>query len=88
MKNVESVWDQIESDPVEAIRMKLKSHLMIEIRSWIESQEYTHQQAADVMDVQRSRVSDLMRGKIERFSIDMLVCMAARAELEPITIAT
>jgi len=34
-----------------------------------------------------SRVSDLMRGKIERFSIDMLVCMAARAGLEPITIA-
>ncbi|MEO8467613.1 MAG: XRE family transcriptional regulator [Gammaproteobacteria bacterium] len=36
-----------------------------------------------MMGVTQARVSDLKRGKIARFSMDLLVRLAARAGLEP-----
>jgi predicted XRE-type DNA-binding protein len=36
-----------------------------------------------VLGVTQARVSDLKRGKIDRFSMDLLVRLAARAGLKP-----
>jgi len=38
----------------------------------------TQKQAAELFDVSQPRVSYLMRGKIGRFTIDMLITMLAR----------
>jgi predicted XRE-type DNA-binding protein len=43
----------------------------------------TQAAAAKVLGVTQARVSDLKRGKINRFSMDMLVRLAARAGLKP-----
>jgi predicted XRE-type DNA-binding protein len=43
----------------------------------------TQAAAAKVLGVTQARVSDLKRGKIERFSMDLLVRLAARAGLKP-----
>jgi predicted XRE-type DNA-binding protein len=40
-------------------------------------------EAAEVLGVTQARVSDLKRGKIDRFSTDLLVRLAARAGLKP-----
>ncbi|MBI1339943.1 helix-turn-helix domain-containing protein [bacterium] len=80
-KRFASVWDAIEDSPVEAENMKLRSRLMIAVRDHIERQGLSQAQAAKLFGVTQPRISDLVRGKIELFSIDMLVNMASAAGL-------
>ena len=75
----ESVWDAIEDTPVEAENMKLRSSLMIAIRDHLERNEVTQAEVAKRLGVTQPRVSDLMRGKINLFSLDALVNMATAA---------
>jgi predicted XRE-type DNA-binding protein len=49
----------------------------------LEKNEWTQQQAASELQISQSRVSDLVRGKWEKFSLDMLLILAARAGLQP-----
>jgi len=73
-----SVWDALETDPAERESMKIKSRLMMDIESCIKKQGMTQKQSAKKMGVTQPRISDLVRGKINRFTIDMLVNMLAR----------
>jgi predicted XRE-type DNA-binding protein len=70
-----NVWDAIIDDPAERESCKLKSILMMEIERHIKNEGMTQQQAADKMGITQPRVSDLVCGKIDRFTIDMLVNM-------------
>lgn len=72
-----SVWDAIVDSPVERESLKLKSLLMMNIERYIHEQGMTQQQAADKMGVTQPRISDLVRGKMDKFTIDMLVNMLA-----------
>jgi predicted XRE-type DNA-binding protein len=47
----------------------------------IEKRNWTQVEAAQVLGISQSRVSDLMRGKWDKFSLDMLVTLATRAGL-------
>ncbi len=69
--------------PEQAALMQLRADLMEALRKVIEDRGWTQQQAAAELDVTQSRVSDLMRGKWDKFSIDMLVSLAIRAGLQP-----
>ena len=82
-----SVFDELELDPGKAEQLKLKAALFDVIIAYIEKNNLTQQQAADIMGVQRSRVGDVCRGKITGFTIDALVAMAARAGLHPLQVA-
>lgn len=77
----ENVWDAIEDDPVIAENLKLRSLLMIELEQHIKRQKWTQAEAAKRLGVTQPRVSNLMRGKIKAFSLDLLVKMAASAGL-------
>ncbi|MFC4525107.1 XRE family transcriptional regulator [Dyella halodurans] len=57
---------------------KMRSELMIAIEKMIADQHLSQTEAAQVLKVSQSRVSDLRRGKVEKFSLDMLVTFAAR----------
>ncbi len=63
----------------EAENLKLRADLMIEITRLIQSRELTQARAAALLGVAQPRISDLMRGKIERFSVDTLVAMLGHA---------
>jgi len=76
-----SVWDAIEDTPEEAENMKLRSTLMIAIKSHINETGMSQAEAAKLLGVTQPRVSDLMRGKINLFSLDGLVNMATAAGL-------
>jgi predicted XRE-type DNA-binding protein len=76
-----SVWDAIESDPGQAENMKLRSRLMMALRDHISQEGLSQAAAAKVFGVTQPRVSDLMRGKIDLFSLDTLVNMLAAAGL-------
>jgi predicted XRE-type DNA-binding protein len=77
----ESVWDAIEDTPGEAENMKARSALMIAISEHIKHLGLTQADAAKRLGVTQPRVSDLVRGKIDLFSLDMLVNMLAAAGL-------
>ena len=77
----DSVWDAIESTPGEAENMKLRSELMIALKSHIEAKGWTQTEAAKRMGVTQPRVSDLMRGKVQVFALDALVNAASAAGL-------
>ena len=76
-----SVWDAIEDTPEEAENMKLRSGLMMGLKGHIARVGLNQSQAAKLFGVTQPRVSDLMRGKINLFSLDALVNMAAAAGL-------
>ena len=76
-----SVWDAIEDPPEEAANMKIRSQLMLQLKSHITKSGMNQGDAAKLFDITQPRVSDLMRGKINLFGIDALVNMAAKAGL-------
>lgn len=80
-KRFASVWDAIEDTPAQAENMKLRSALMMALSDHIEREGLSQSQAAKLFGVTQPRVSDLMRGKIELFSLDTLVNMLAAAGL-------
>ncbi|MCR6646480.1 MAG: XRE family transcriptional regulator [Terricaulis sp.] len=78
-KRYASVWDAIEENPAEAENMKLRARLMTAVRDYIAREGLSQAQAAKLFGVTQPRISDLVRGKIDLFSIDMLINMLATA---------
>lgn len=76
-----SIWDAIEDTPEQAENMKIRSALMRSIEARIRAEGLSQQKAAERFGVTQPRVSDLMCGKIEKFTIDTLVNMAVAAGL-------
>ena len=76
-----SVWDAIEDTPAQAENMKLRSTLMMALKDHIARESLSQAQAARLLGVTQPRVSDLMRGKVDLFSLDTLVNMLASAGL-------
>ena len=74
-----NVFEDIGFSPEEAENLKIRAVLMVSIRQIIEDAGITQAQAAEAFGVTQPRVSDLVRGKIELFSIDTLVNMLAAA---------
>jgi predicted XRE-type DNA-binding protein len=75
----ESVWDAIEDDLGEREKMKMLSTLMMLLEAHIRAQGWTQAKAAKQLGVTQPRVSDLLRGKINLFSIDSVVGMLGLA---------
>ena len=63
----------------EAENLKIRTNLMIRLSKLIETRRLTQAQAASLFEVTQPRISDLVRGKIDRFSIDTLVAMLSHA---------
>jgi predicted XRE-type DNA-binding protein len=63
----------------ESDNLKIRSDLMIRLSELIKGRGLTQTQAAALFGVTQPRVSDLVRGKIDRFSIDTLVAMLGHA---------
>ena len=55
---------------------------MLDLRRYVESRGWTQREAAKFFGETQPRISNLMSGDIERFSIDKLIKMLARAGLE------
>lgn len=76
-----NVWDAIEPTPEMAETMKLRSALMTALDEHIARQGWSQAEAAKHLGVTQPRISDLARGKINQFTLDMLVKLASRAGL-------
>jgi predicted XRE-type DNA-binding protein len=74
-----NVFVDLGFSPEEATILAMRSQLMGELRIKIRDMEWTQAEAAKVLGISQSRVSDLIRGKFEKFSLDMLITLATRA---------
>ena len=62
----------------ESTLLAMRAELMTRLRDTIKQRGWTQQEAAEKLGIGQSRVSDLMRGKWERFSLDMLITLITR----------
>lgn len=74
-----NVFSDLGFSPEEATLLAMRAELLATVRNTITEQGWTQIQTAEHLRIGQSRVSDLMRGKREKFSLDMLVTLAMRA---------
>lgn len=81
-----SIWDAIEDTPEQAESMKLRSRLLLAVQDRVAASGLAQAQTAKMLGVTQPRVSDLMRGRIDLFSVealvDMLVHLGMRVEVK------
>ena len=76
-----SVFNDLGFNEAEAENLKIRAALMHAIEKYIEDNKLTQATAAKLMGVYQPRMSDLLQGKIDKFTIDMLVNMLAKAHV-------
>jgi len=74
-----NVFIDLGYSPEEAAILQMRADLMVKIRKFIQAKKLTQANAAKILCVSQSRISDLIKGKWERFSLEMLITLATRA---------
>jgi predicted XRE-type DNA-binding protein len=74
-----NVFIDLGFPPDEAAILQMRADLMADLRKFIKAKRLTQAKAAEMLGVSQSRVSDLIRGKWERFSLEMLIILATKA---------
>jgi predicted XRE-type DNA-binding protein len=74
-----NVFIDLGYSPDEAAILQMRADLMADLRKFIEAKRLTQAKAAEMLGVSQSRVSNLIRGKWEKFSLEMLITLATRA---------
>lgn len=81
-KGYANVWDALLDSPEEAINMQLRSKLMMECTDVVQSWSVSQKEAAKRLSITQPRLNDLLNGKIQKFSIDALVNLLAKADMD------
>lgn len=74
-----NVWDALEDDPEVAANLSMRADVLIALQQCVASWKVTQTQAARRLDITQPRLNDLLRGRIDKFSLDALVNLAHRA---------
>ena len=74
-----NVFLDIGFSKAEAENLKLRAELMMRIEDFYRKSKMTQGAAARALGVGQPRLNDLLRGKIDKFSLDALVNMLGRA---------
>jgi predicted XRE-type DNA-binding protein len=74
-----NVFVDLGYPPEEAAILQMRSDLMADLRKFIKTKKLTQNDAANILGVSQSRVSDLITGKWEKFSLEMLITLATKA---------
>jgi predicted XRE-type DNA-binding protein len=77
-----NVWDALEDSPAAAANMTMRSDLLIALRRRIEAWKVTQAEAARRLDITQPRLNDLLRGRIDKFSLDALINLAKPAGIQ------
>ncbi len=72
-ESFKSVWDALEDDPLVARAKERRANLMFLIQDKIEKGKWSQPEVAKMLGISQPRVSDLVRGKLSKFSLEMLL---------------
>lgn len=81
-ERVTSVWDVLVDSPEEAENLRVRSQLMRAIKQVVNDWSISQKEAAQRLHITQPRLNDLLKGKIDKFSLDALVNMLASANLK------
>lgn len=76
----QNVFALFEEDPVVAELKNIKSKLLILIIQKVRTQELSQSQVSEIAGITQPRVSNLMKGYLHKFSIDMLISVALKLD--------
>ncbi|MFM5785171.1 helix-turn-helix domain-containing protein [Aeromonas caviae] len=68
----------LTGDPVELSILTFKARMMMVLTQLIRERKLSQSEAAEMLNVTQPRISNLMNGKISKFSVDMLMEMLGR----------
>ena len=68
--------------PHQASVMLLRAQLAEALCAWMDREHLTQAQAAKRLGVSQPRLSEIVRGKVELLSLDYLVALCAKANLD------
>ena len=74
-----NVFADLDFPPEEASNLLMRARLMMALTDLMEVRSLTQVRAAALLGVTQPRISDLVRGKIDRFSVDCLLAMLSAA---------
>ena len=74
-----NVFIDLGYSPDEAAILQMRADLMADLRKFIKAKKLTQAAAAKIFGVSQSRVSDLITGKWEKFSLEMLIALVTKA---------
>jgi len=77
-----SVWDALEDTPEAAENMKIRAILLLALQDYVSVLNMTQAEAAKQLGITQPRLNDLLRGRIDSFSIDALVNLVYRAGMQ------
>jgi predicted XRE-type DNA-binding protein len=78
-KGTDNVFADLGFAEDEAINLKIRADLMLQLRFFIEQKGWTQQEAAIFFNETQPRISNLINGDISRFSVDKLLNMLGKA---------
>ena len=74
-----TVWDALEDDVSLSENLKLRSSLMIAITEYVRESGLTQTRAAEKLGTTQPRLNDVIKGRIDKCTVDRLVNMLAQA---------
>ena len=79
IKSSGNVFVDLGYSPDEVAILQMRADLMANLRKFMKARKLTQSKAAEMLAASQSRVSDLARGKWEKFSLEMLIILATKA---------
>lgn len=76
-----NIWDALAATPEEAENLRIRSKLMMELSDTVRSWDLPQKEAAAKLHISQPRLNDVLKGKIQKFSLDALVNLLAAANM-------
>ncbi|WP_330205502.1 helix-turn-helix transcriptional regulator [Cyanobacterium sp. Dongsha4] len=81
-KGSDNVFEDLGFSPIQAMNLKIRTDLMIELRAFILKKGWTQSEAAQFFNETQPRISKLMNLDVTRFSVDKLINMVALTNMK------
>ena len=78
----DNIFEDLGFDRDEALNLKVRADLMLDLRDRIQKQGWTQKEAAEFLGETQPRISNLMNGEISRFSIDKLINLLGKIGMD------
>ncbi len=80
-QSFDTVWDALADTPAEAASLTMRSNILIAVDQTVRGWKISQADAARRLGITQPRLNDLLRGKIDKFSLGTLIDLATLAGL-------
>ena len=75
----DNVFEDLGFGTEEALYLKVRADLMLDLKRYIQDRSWTHEQAAGFFGEPGAQIASLVQGQIADFSVDELISMLSKA---------